>query len=55
MPEAEAGLPIMRQTLCKVGQHVFFRGAFRSAAGSPVYETWSRCHCGLLAWEDRDA
>src|SRR3990167_7039884 len=43
----EYGLPIARQTRCKVGAHSFVKV---SLGGPSPFAAWDRCDCGLLSY-----
>lgn len=50
---AERGLPILRDTGCKVGAHVF---VWYSAHGGELpHHPEQRCLCGLVTWEESHA
>ena len=48
----EMGMPIVKQTNCKVGQHAFTWVSFGLSRESREPMPWTRCDCGLKTWEE---
>lgn len=50
LEKREKGLPILKQTLCKTGNHVFIFAT--SSAGSQIPPDDLRCNCGMYRYEE---
>ena len=48
----ETGMPIVKQTNCKVGQHVFIWVSSGLSRESREPMSWTRCDCGLKTWRE---
>ncbi len=47
----ETGAPILKDTPCRVGMHVFIWAGGDTLRTEPLYPAWP-CDCGMYTWEE---